>query len=90
MPDACLHVSSSTSQLVSQRLQSLESSLSSRRQVQASLQTSEAWLESLQDQIKVADCPVGPDTHHATTSLEQFEVGLYSFLIIIIFLFIHV
>ena len=64
----------STSRLVSERLQSLESSLSSQRQVQDSLQTSRAWLDNMHDQIKAADCPLGPSTQHAHDSLQQFEV----------------
>ena len=57
-----------------ERLQSLESSLSSRRQVQDSVQTSTAWLDSMHDRIKAADGPTGPSTQHAHDSLQQLEV----------------
>ncbi|XP_076463748.1 nesprin-1-like isoform X5 [Babylonia areolata] len=62
-----------TSQVVREQLQSLESSLSSRRQVEDSIESCRAWLEDMQDQINAADQPLGPDTQHAHTSLQQFE-----------------
>ena len=72
--------------MVSERIQSLESSLSSQQQVQDSVQSCKDWLASMHDQINAADCPIGPSSEHAQTSLEQFEVRVRLLLFTVFFL----
>ncbi|KAL8590281.1 hypothetical protein ACOMHN_006397 [Nucella lapillus] len=64
----------STSKAVRERLHSVESSLACRQEVQERIESCRSWLDSMQDRVSTAHCPIGPDPQHAQAELDQFEM----------------
>nr|KAG5692776.1 hypothetical protein BaRGS_009392 [Batillaria attramentaria] len=63
----------STSSLVNERTQLLETTIKSRQAVQGSVEATTRWLDDIQEQIKAAEMPVGASVEDAEQSLQRFE-----------------
>ena len=63
-----------TSATLKDRLESLETLLNSRKQVEGTVESTKAWLAEMQTHIKSADQPLAYAPEQAQLSMEEFEV----------------